>query len=163
VADLAVDLGGGGGVPATAYYHTAGCTNDTDWTSLTWAGVHTIMTLVDIASNGITRVGSIWTFANPGRYSVAIEANKGTTTPEVLGFRARLSGATIDKTKQGQTDSNTVLAFLTYMMQITVSAGSAVTLEYCLSAAGAGTPGAAVTLNGEQAYSGKISIFRIGT
>lgn len=150
--------GAGAGAAFPAAHYSGHDETNLAWGSATWAGVATALDITDVEQIGITRAGSVWTFAAAGDYVLDLQTTAFRTVAAQIAFRARLAGVTVGGPAMNNTESSSRLTMGRLYKRLSLAAGAAVTLEYCVSSSFASV--AATVLDGETCHTCGIEIFR---
>lgn len=149
---------GSGSGAFTPAYHFATSNADVNYASTTWASITGVLTLSDVANQGISRSSSDYTFTEAGKYLFNCSLNF-TGNTAVFGFRLRdVGGAVTHWTGWSNTIANTTNLYAGGGI-ITPTAGQTLRLQYAVSAAGANLP--AQTVDSQLLHLANIWFFRI--
>jgi hypothetical protein len=162
MVDLAGSDGGSGDQFARYYYGYSGAAALV-WSSLTWAGIHTVAALTNAREVGIVRTDSSFAIATRGVYVFDLRAVAyNTSGNDTIAFRARLAGATLAVQQIYSEGATSRMASAHLNFAAPINAGEVVSLEYAVAPAAYSSFGP-ITVDGEAARGFAVSIYRIGS
>jgi hypothetical protein len=133
-------------------------TGTVTYNSTTWTGIHNSCTLSDIATSGVSRSSSTFTFTDAGRWRFTLETVLASGSNVGFAIRARVGGATVD-TSFAFAFANCQTPQVAMSLDFTVTAGGTMTLEYAVGSNSSSLGGG--TIDGETFATSSIRATKI--